>query len=70
MDRKVTRRVYRPELEQRTGFGTTWLRNLEKAGKIPKGRVDAGGKRKWWTDEEADAIVAGQPVGAPEKQAA
>ena len=64
----VHRRVYRKELEQRTGYGTTWIRSLEKAGKIPPGHVDLGGRRKWWTDEEADAIVAGRTVGTPEPE--
>lgn len=59
-DQKVTRRVYHRELQERTGWGPSWIRELEKAGKIPPGRVDEGGKRKWWTDVEADAIVSGQ----------
>lgn len=56
---KITRRVYKPELMQRTGWRDTWLREQEKAGRIPRGKTDPGGKRKWWTDEEADAIVRG-----------
>ena len=50
MDGKVTRRVYHRELQTRTGWGPTWIRTLEKTGKIPPGRVDEGGKRKWWTE--------------------
>jgi hypothetical protein len=56
---RLTRRVYKPELMQRTGWGDTWLRQKEKQGLIPPGKTDAGGKRKWWTEEEADAIVRG-----------
>lgn len=66
---KVHRRVYRKELKARTGYGDTWLGILEKRGKIPRGRTDPGGKRKWWTDEEADAIVAGKPVGTEQAAA-
>ena len=56
------RRVYSRELRERTGYGETWFRTLIKAGKIPAGRVDDGGKRRWWTDAEADAIVEGRKV--------
>ena len=57
---KIERRVYRRELEQLTGWGATWIRALEKSGRIPAGRVDTGGKRKWWPEGEARAIVSGQ----------
>jgi hypothetical protein len=53
------RRVYVAELKARTGYGESWIRELEKRGRIPKGRKDPGGKRKWWFDDEADAIVRG-----------
>ena len=62
MDDKPSRRVYKPELRQRTGWGDTWLRTQEKAGRIPAGRPDPGCKRKWWLEEEADAIVKGIPT--------
>lgn len=61
------RRVYTRELKVRTGYGDTWIRTLEKRGTIPKGRVDPGGRRKWWTEAEAQQIVAGTP---PQQQAA
>jgi hypothetical protein len=61
MDTEIDRRVYRRELEQLTGWGATWIREMEKRGRIPKGRVDKGGKRKWWLLSEARAIVAGPP---------
>jgi hypothetical protein len=66
----IDRRVYRPELQKLLGVGPTWLRTLEKAGKIPSGRQDVGAKRKWWLASEVRAIVAGQHVRAPEKQPA
>lgn len=55
----IGRRVYTRELKERTGYGETWIRTLEKRGTIPKGRVDPGGRRKWWTEGEAQQIVAG-----------
>jgi hypothetical protein len=64
---KTTRRVYKSELKRRTGWGDTWLRTKEKRGHIPAGRTDPGGKRKWWTDEEADQIVSGLPMASPRK---
>ena len=59
MDDKPSRRVYKPELKRRTLRGETWLRMQEKAGRIPERRTDPGCKRKWWLDDEADAIVKG-----------
>ena len=56
---KASRRVYKAELMRRTGYGDTWLRELEKRGRIPKARCDPGGKRLFWLDDEADAIVRG-----------
>jgi hypothetical protein len=66
---KTTRRVYKSELKRRTGWGDTWLRTKEKLGHIPAGRTDPGGKRKWWTDEEADQIVSGLPMASPSEGA-
>lgn len=48
----------------RTPIADTWLRELEKRGRIPKARrTDPGGKRKFWfddeVDDEVDAIVRG-----------
>jgi DNA-binding transcriptional MerR regulator len=53
------RRVYASELKARLGVGDTWLRQLEKRGKIPPARKDEGGKRKYWLSDEAEAIVRG-----------
>ncbi len=53
-----TRRVYRPELKQRLGYRDTWFRLQRKAGRIKPGHVDPGGRREWWTDAEADEIIA------------
>jgi hypothetical protein len=64
------RRVYKPELKRRTGWGDTWIRQLEKNGKIPEGRTDPGGKRKFWFDDEADAIVSGCAAPANPRTAA
>lgn len=58
-DGRIERRVYHRELQQLTGWGATWIRELEKSGKIPAGRVDQGGKRKWWPESEARSIVEG-----------
>lgn len=66
MENGIDRRVYRREFEQVSGWGTTWIRTLEKQGKIPAGRVDEGGKRKWWPESEVRAIVAGRTVPATE----
>jgi hypothetical protein len=64
---KPRRRVYAAELKSRLGVGDTWLRELEKRGRIPKGRIDPGGKRRWWPEEDVDAVIAGQ---WPERTAA
>lgn len=55
----VDRRVYTSEFKQLTGWGETWIRTLEKRGAIPRGRVDIGGRRKWWPLSEVRQIVAG-----------
>jgi len=64
------RRVYTRELMQRTGWSDEWIRQQERAGKIPAGRRDPGGVRKFWLSDEADAIAAGQPMPATDGQAA
>ena len=53
------RRVYATEFKKRLGVGDTWLRTMEMRGQIPSSRVDAGGRRKWWLEDEVDAVVAG-----------
>ena len=55
------RQVYKTELKRRTGYGDSWLRKLQDEGQIPRGRRDPGGKRTYWFDDEADAIVEGIP---------
>lgn len=64
------RRVYAAELKARLGCGDTWLRELEKRNRIPKAHKDPDGKRKWWTDAEADAIVSGAPASTERAEAA
>ena len=56
---KATRRVYAPELRDRLGVGETWLRRLETTGRIPPGRTDPGGKRKFWLEEEIEPVIRG-----------
>ena len=56
---KSTRRVYAPELRERLGVGATWLRHLEVAGRIPPGRTDPGGKRKFWLEEDVEPVIRG-----------
>ena len=53
----IPRRVYRRELRAALGYGDTWFRFQQKAGRIPKGHVDPGGKREWFTEAEARAIL-------------
>jgi hypothetical protein len=55
----LERRVWAPELASLLGVTPTWLRTLERNGKIPAGRRDPGGRRKWWPESEARAIVTG-----------
>ena len=57
---EIQRRVYRAEMQRLLGCGGTWLRVLEQKGRIPPGRVDPGGKRRWWTLDEAKRIVEGR----------
>ena len=56
---KRSRRVYTAEFKARLGVGDTWLRELERRGRIPRARKDPDAKRKWWPDDEVDAVVAG-----------
>jgi hypothetical protein len=59
-----SRRVYAREFKARLGCGDTWLRELELRGQIPKARKDPGGKRKWWTEAEVEAVVRGSRTQA------
>lgn len=58
------RRIYKRELKELTGWGDTWIRELERRGTIPKGRVDEGGKRLWWPASEVRAMLAGRKPGS------
>lgn len=57
--KRSERRVWGPELAERCGFTPTWLRVLERKGRIPPARRDPGSRRKFWLESEADSIVAG-----------
>ena len=61
------RRVSAAELARLLGITRTWLRELERSGRIPAARRDPGGRRKWWLASEARAILAGR-VQAPSQQ--
>jgi hypothetical protein len=50
------RRVYATELKRRLDCSDTWLRRLEKEGRIPRSRKDTGTKRKFWFDDELQAF--------------
>jgi hypothetical protein len=64
------RRVYRRELREALGYGESWYRDLQKRGVIPRGHVDAGGRREWFTESEARAIVEQLTQAATEVVAA
>jgi hypothetical protein len=53
----IERRVYRRELREALGFGASWYRELQKRGVIPRGHVDAGGRREWFSESEAREII-------------
>jgi hypothetical protein len=53
----IERRVYRAELQATLGYGPTWFRTLQKRGVIPAGHRDPGGRREWYVESEARAIV-------------
>ena len=57
MSSSIPRRVYRRELQSALGYSSTWFREQQKRGLIPKGHTDPGGKREWWPEAEARAIV-------------
>ena len=54
----LDRRVYRREFAAALGFGVTWFCRLERAGTIPRGRTDPGGRRLWWPASEVWATLA------------
>ena len=66
----IQRRVYRPELRAALGYGDTWFRVLQRRGVIPKGRTDPGGKREWYTEEEAAKIINDLTAAATQQAAA
>ncbi len=43
------RRIYRREFRALLGWGETWFRRKVSEGVIPRGNVDPGGRREWWT---------------------
>jgi hypothetical protein len=53
----IERRIYRRELRTALGFGETWFREMQRRGLIARGHRDPGGKREWWKETEARAIV-------------
>jgi hypothetical protein len=57
---EIDRRVSAAELATLLNVGPAWLRELEKAGRIPAARRDPGSRRKWWPASEARQIVEGQ----------
>jgi predicted DNA-binding transcriptional regulator AlpA len=57
MDNEFDRRIYMKEMKALSGWGDTWIRILEEKGKIPRGRRDVGGKRKWWPASEVKNIL-------------
>jgi hypothetical protein len=59
---KLERRVFAAEICSAMGITPTWLRVLERAGKIPAARRDPGARRKWWTESEAASIISGAAV--------
>jgi hypothetical protein len=65
----IPRRVYRRELRQALGYGSTWFSEQQRRGVIPKGHVDVGGRREWFTESEARAIVERLTVSAATKAA-
>ena len=66
----MRRRVYRRELRERLGYGDTWFSEKMKRGEIPRGHKDEGGRRQYWFDDEADAIVEGKQPQKEEATAA
>lgn len=50
-------RVYAADVLAATGWGLTWLGEQIRRGRFPAPRVDPGGRRRWWTREEAVAAL-------------
>ncbi len=53
----LLRRIYRPEFADALGVSQPWFRVLEERGTIPPGRVDPNGRRRWWFEHEANAVL-------------
>jgi hypothetical protein len=51
------RRIYKPEVFAATGWAETWLRQQIANGNWPAPRVDPGGKRQFWIEDEARAAL-------------
>ena len=52
------RRVYRPEVCARTGWGPTWLARQIKTGKWPPPLHDPGSRRLFWLSDTVDGALA------------
>ena len=50
----TSHRVTAAKLRARVGYGPTKFNELIKSGVILPPRFDPGGRRRWWTGEEAD----------------
>ena len=50
-------RVYRRALRQKLGWSESWYGIQQKRGVIPVGHRDAGGRREWFLESEARAII-------------
>ncbi len=62
----IERRVYAAELAVLLSCSADWIYKLEKREAIPPARRDPGGRRKFWLEHEARAIVeAGRAPAAP-----
>jgi len=52
------RRVYRPEVCARTGWGPTWLARQIKRGNWPPALHDPGSRRLFWLSDTVDGALA------------
>jgi hypothetical protein len=54
----LIRRVYRPEVSGRTGWGPTWLARQIKVGNWPPPLHDPGSRRLFWLSDTVDGALA------------
>jgi hypothetical protein len=52
------RRVYRPEVCARTGWGPTWLQKQIDRGNWPPPLHDPGSRRLFWLDDTVNGALA------------